>query len=280
MNRNWYKKYIDLKTDESLYATISSQIKALEKDDHIDVSIVMVAYNEEKRILPSLYSLADLKTGLSVEIIVVNNNSTDNTQEIIDKCGVHSIFQPVKGIGNARQAGLEIARGKYHLCADADTLYPPTYVDAMVKVLKKPGVSAAFCPPSFLADGNKSERGLAIYEVFRDIVLKLRAIKRPEITVGAASLGFLTEPAKAIGWRTDIRRGTDGSMTLALKKIGKVVVFTNSKARIKTTSRTLDADGSFLQMIIIRLRKDFNRLPEYFTAKKEYKDTKANKLKK
>lgn len=276
---NWYNKCTDLTPSEKVFEEIRQKIRQLEKQDSIDVSIVMIAYNEEKRILPAIYSLANIITPLSVEIIVVNNNSTDRTQEIIDKCGVKSVFQPIQGAGNARQAGLEIARGKYHFCADSDTLYPPHYVDIMVKALRKPGAIAAYCPCSFLPDGNKSAFSLFIYEYFRNIALRLRFYKRPELSVGAASLAFYTEPAREVGWRTNIHRGEDGCMVLALKPKGKTVLVTSRKARPKTTSRTLDADGGLLRMICLRLKREFARIKEYFTTQQEYKDEDSNLIK-
>lgn len=279
MSKNWYKKYTDLKASDELYTEIRRKIKKLEAPDHVDVSIVMVAYNEEKRILPSICSLANLNTSYSVEIIVVNNNSTDNTQQIIGQCGVHAVFQPVKGIGNARQAGLLVARGKYHLCADSDTLYPPTYVDGMVAALDRPGVVAAYCPCSFLADGEKSATSLAIYERFRDLALWFRFIKRPELSIGAASLAFYTEPARKIGWKTNIRRGTDGALTNELKKVGKIAFVTDRRVKIKTTSRTLDSDGGMFSMIVLRIKRETLRIKEYFITQKSYDDEDTNLLK-
>lgn len=233
------------------------------------VSIVVIAYNEEKTILKSLSSLSELVSDYPVEVIVSNNNSTDRTQEILDLCGVKSVFQPLQGVGFARDAGLQIARGKYHLCADADSIYPPDWVNQMVAPLEQGEAICTYGRVSFLPDGNKSRLTLAVYELFKDIAIGLRAIKRPELVAGGASLAFFTRMGKQIGWRTDVNRGEDGQMVLAMKRYGHVKMVTSGNSRIWTTARTLDRDGNFLQMVWKRLRKEVSRLSFYFTASKQ-----------
>ena len=71
-----------------------------------------------------------------VEILVINNHSTDHTEEVLKELGVTYFNEYRKGPGFARQCGLNHARGKYHLCIDADTLYPPQYISTMIKVLQ------------------------------------------------------------------------------------------------------------------------------------------------
>ncbi len=232
------------------------------------VSIVIIAYNEEKTILRTLSSLSELKSDYPFEVIVVNNNSTDRTQEILDKCGVKSVFQERQGVGFARQAGLDEAKGIYHLCGDADTIYPPNYINIMVNNLKKPGTVAVFGHVSFIPDGKKSRFLLGIYEFFKDFVVMLRAINRPELSLGGASFGFVTGLGKKIGWRTDIKRGEDGSMALALKEYGKIIRVNSPQARVWTSARTLEADGNYLFMILKRVVRELKRIQEYFTVQK------------
>lgn len=249
------------------------------RKEQIDVTIVVIAFNEERRILPCLCSLADQITDLSYEVIVVNNASTDHTQVILDRCGVQSIFQPLKGVGHARQAGLDVANGRYLFTADADTIYPPFYISTMVYYLQKPGVSAVFSFCRFLPDGQKSRLSLTIYEFFRNLVVRCKSINRPELSAGGASMAFVTEYGKEVGFRTHIRRGEDGAMILGLKNFGCIKLVTNRKVHVFTTSRTLDSDGSFYNMIILRLKREFKRSYIYFSKQKEYKDQDYNMMK-
>ncbi|MDR1671858.1 MAG: glycosyltransferase [Bacteroidales bacterium] len=279
---NWYHKYVQALGDftrlpDDVFTQIGNNLKRMERGDHIDVSFIFIACNEESRLLPSVWSVSEMQTDLSVEVIVVNNASTDRTQEMIDRMGVHTVFQPKPGHGNARQAGLDMARGKYHLSADADTLYPPAYVDEMVRRLSQPGVAVVFAPYGFFSDKTAtSTLSLKIYELCRDGVIALRARKRPELCAGGAAMACYTEQMKQVGWRADLRRGEDGSMLLALKKYGKAVLVLSRKARVKSSSRRLDADGSFLKMVVQRIRREIRGFSHFFTKQRHYADKLSN----
>jgi glycosyltransferase involved in cell wall biosynthesis len=108
---------------ENLCVSIQKEYKQI-INDIPDVSIVIPAYNEEKNILKTLIALVNNKSKYKVEIIVVNNNSTDRTEEFVNKSGIKCILEKVPGITAARNAGLNVARGKFILNADADTILP------------------------------------------------------------------------------------------------------------------------------------------------------------
>ena len=106
-----------------------------------EVSIVIPAYNEEENILQTLSSLSASASNKSIEIIVVNNNSADRTEELVKACGATCILETTQGITPARNAGLRAATGKYILNADADTIYPPQWVDLMLAPLYDEGTA-------------------------------------------------------------------------------------------------------------------------------------------
>lgn len=262
---------------DRIFDKIASEFEAKVSKNPL-VSIVIIAYNEEKTILRTLSSLAALESNYPFEVIVVNNNSTDRTQEILDKCGVKSVFEARQGVGFARQAGLDAAKGIYHLSGDADTIYPPQYVNVMINHLKKPGTVAVFGHVSFIPDGEKSRFQLGIYEFFKDFVVMLRAINRPELSLGGANFGFVSGLGKKIGWRTDIKRGEDGSMALALKEYGKIKRVNKGQSKVWTSARTLDADGSYFEMIWKRISREAKRISEYFTPQKGSYETKEQNI--
>jgi glycosyltransferase involved in cell wall biosynthesis len=279
----WYQKYLaelrpDSAREQAVIADIRPRVAALLKPGQVDVSIVAIAHNEAERILACIHSLACVVTDLSVEIIVVSNASEDRTLELAQACGVIALNQPLKGVGHARQAGLERARGIYHLCADGDSFYPPDYVEIMVRHLRKPGVVGVSAPCSFFADGRLSSTELYWYEWLRDVSVFLRSRNRPELATYGASFGFVTEIGQRIGWRTDFRLGEDGYMAVQLKKFGRVVVIMDRKARIRTTARTLDRDGSLGAMVAKRIRREFARIKVYLTHQQDYDDTPSNML--
>ena len=91
------------------------------------LSIVIPAFNEERLIEQCLQSIstslaANYKPGFSSEVIVVDNNSTDNTADLASQSGAKVVFEPVNQIGRARNTGAAAATGDWLLFVDADSL--------------------------------------------------------------------------------------------------------------------------------------------------------------
>lgn len=110
------------------------QGEALHLAQPMKLSIVIPAFNEEKRIGECLQSVfLALKSvayggksgaGSDAEVIVVDNNSTDQTAELARNLGAEVIFEPVNHIARARNAGGARAKGAWILFLDADTILP------------------------------------------------------------------------------------------------------------------------------------------------------------
>ena len=106
------------------------------------LSIIVPIYNEEKTIKEVLTSLTKLKeTVQSIEIIVVNDGSTDNSLKILNEnnnlydCLINNSQN--KGKGNAVKGALEKASGKYIIFQDADLEYDPNDFHKFIKLINK-----------------------------------------------------------------------------------------------------------------------------------------------
>lgn len=103
-------------------------------NNNLKISLVIPAYNEEKYIGECLASAIKSSQGRFHEIIVVNNNSTDNTQKVAESFpGVKVVFGEKKGLTKARQYGLEAATGDILAYVDADTRMPAGWYDRIEK---------------------------------------------------------------------------------------------------------------------------------------------------
>lgn len=279
----WYTQYAKVydqevgSIDNDVIEKVRAQIQLSSSSDPI-ISIVVIAYNEERKLLACLWSLAEQRCNLPMELIVINNNSTDQTESILKRLGVTYHNELKQGPGFARQCGLDQARGKFMLCVDGDTMYPPSYVETHVKVLDRPGVSATFSLWSFLPLARQSRTFLWFYEGLRDIYLNLQYIKRPELCVRGMVFSFKTDLGREVGFRTDIKRGEDGSMALGLKHYGKLKFIRSKEARALTGQNTLSADGSLANSFFVRLRKAIRSLSGLFSGKKHYHDDDSNKI--
>jgi hypothetical protein len=252
---------------EDIPATVFEQInKDLDKVQGQDplVSIVVAAWNEEVNILKCVASLAKAKTTNRLEIIVINNNSTDRTQETLDRLHVKSFFQGIQGWGPARQMGLEKASGKYVLLADADCIYPEKWVDEMVKGLQEPGVVCVYGRYSFISEPGFPRWQLFLLEKMKDTIAELRHLKRPYLNAFGMSMGYLREYGLKVGYVMHKIRGEDGRMCFDLMQFGKVKQVKSSRARVWTGPRTLQQDGSLGKAMLIRISKEAKRLSSMF----------------
>ena len=90
----------------------------------INVSVIVPVYNVEKYLEQCLDSIVH-QTLKEIEIIVVNDGSTDSSPEIIREYElkypqVKVIHQKNKGLSGARNSGLKLARGEYIGYVDSD----------------------------------------------------------------------------------------------------------------------------------------------------------------
>lgn len=264
----WYNKPLE-SVDPEVLVSIRNSITQTITDSPL-VSVILIAHNEERHLVSCIWSLLENKYDFPIEIFVVNNNSSDATETVLNELGIRYYDETQKGPGYARQCGLNHARGKYHLCIDSDTMYPPYYIATHVKELMKPGVVCTYSLWSFIPDDSHSRFSLWLYELLRDQYLYIQNIKRPELCVRGMSFGFETDIARSIGFRTDIIRGEDGSLALAMKPYGKLVLIKSRKARVLTSNNTLDSKGSLLNNLLLRLMKAFKSFIGLFYSKAKY----------
>lgn len=89
------------------------------------ISLIIPAYNEEGYLPACLEAVMGNVAGGALEVIVVDNNSTDGTKKVVELYpGVTYVFEPRKGITRARQRGFLAASGDILAYVDADT-HPP-----------------------------------------------------------------------------------------------------------------------------------------------------------
>ena len=234
------------------------------------VSIIISAWNEEVDILKTVGSLSNVKTKIPLEIIVVNNNSTDRTQKTLDRLHIKNYFQPIQGWGPGRQMGMENALGKYILLGDSDCIYPDCWVENMIEGLKIEGVVSVYGRYSFISEKGFARWQLSILEFCKDLIAEVRHIKRPFLNSYGMSMGFVKEYGLKEGFYMNKTHGEDGRMCYDLMKYGKVKQIRSNSNRVWTGVRTLRKSGSFSQVMKTRIIKEVKRFSIYFNTKMKY----------
>ncbi|WP_027456080.1 glycosyltransferase family 2 protein [Xylanibacter brevis] len=250
----WYKQYLSIygkpfsEVPQDVVEGIRQRIRSLQSEEPL-VSVVVIAHNEERRMPACLWSLSELQSKYPLEIIGVNNNSKDGTEEIYKTLGIPYFNEEKQSPGFARKCGLDNSRGKYHFFIDADTLYPSCYVDKMMEVLTKPDVSCVGTFWSFYPDEKHSAWSLFWFEFMRDTFLWIQHFKRPELCIRGMTFAFRADYARQVQIRTDIRRGEDGSLALSLKPFGRIAFLYNRKVRPMTGYGTLGKQSVFKSFV-------------------------------
>ncbi len=168
------------------------------------------------------------------EIIVVDNNCTDDTVSIAQSYGVRVVSEERPGVCWARQAGTEVANGEIVISTDADTIQPENWLENIDQSFKKSSDCVAVAGSCRFGDGpwwGKQYPKL----LFGLISLIYKIIGRP-IYITATNTAF-----KKSAWtkyHTNIAQGGDELALLHdLKKEGKIV-FDNTNP-VYTSARRL-----------------------------------------
>ncbi len=108
----------------------------------LTVSIIIPVYNEQDYIGPCLEAIAR-QTVKSLEVIVVDNNSTDNTVKLAKQYSfVRVINEQKQGALYARTTGFNAAKGEIIGRIDADSRIEPNWVARLQEVFKDPELAA------------------------------------------------------------------------------------------------------------------------------------------
>jgi glycosyltransferase involved in cell wall biosynthesis len=124
------------------------------------VSIVIVNYNYERFIAEAIRSALN-QTYKPLEVIVVDDGSTDGSRAIIESFGetIIPIFKENGGQGSAYNAGFDKSRGDYILFLDSDDALEPNAVEQSVRFFA-PGVSKVQFYLRVLGDASKPGNNL------------------------------------------------------------------------------------------------------------------------
>jgi cellulose synthase/poly-beta-1,6-N-acetylglucosamine synthase-like glycosyltransferase len=108
------------------------------------LSIIIPTFNGAVRIGNCLDALLQQSAGRTVEILVVNDGSTDNTADVVERySGVRLITQGNAGPAAARNRGAVEAQGAIILFTDDDCVPVPDWLDAMLEPFEDPEVVGA-----------------------------------------------------------------------------------------------------------------------------------------
>lgn len=105
------------------------------------VSVIIPALNEASYLRPTVTSLKEAFARapmVPLEIIVVDNASTDGTAEVARGLGASVVLEPIRCVARARNAGANAAHGDILVFLDADTLVPGPFAETLLACAADP----------------------------------------------------------------------------------------------------------------------------------------------
>lgn len=133
-----------------------------------DVTVVIPARNEEDRLPECLTRLREQNLG-DFEVIVVDSASTDRTVQVAQSFGARVISLGLPGVGRARQAGFDAARGSIIASTDADALPSADWLQQLVTPFSDPSVVGTFGTIRFTPDGVWARIAHALFARFQGV---------------------------------------------------------------------------------------------------------------
>jgi len=117
------------------------------------VSVIIPTLNEAGNILEELRTI-DKELAYPKEIIIVDGNSTDGTQEIVKDAKCKLIIEPRRGYGLALRTGFKQAKGDIIVMVDGDGTYEVKHINLLIDTLMKN--DAELCLATRMYDPNKA----------------------------------------------------------------------------------------------------------------------------
>ncbi|OGH12350.1 MAG: hypothetical protein A2776_02565 [Candidatus Levybacteria bacterium RIFCSPHIGHO2_01_FULL_40_10] len=186
------------------------------------VTVVIPAYNEGEFITPTLKSLLN-QTYKNFELIVVDNNSVDNTAEVAETYGARVVRETKAGVAAARQAGFFAAKGEIIVSTDADSIVPADWLARIVKVYDDDPKLAGFGGLNELYSGAVTARAAGRY------LFPLFWIMDKVLSGGWNMAGFnmtvrKTAFLKIGGFDASLKMGEDIDLSQKLRTVGNLKI--------------------------------------------------------
>lgn len=216
------------------------------------LSFVIPAYNEEDLIGKCLDSILKQTTNMApgeIEIIVVNNASTDRTREVASSFpGVIIVDEPQKGIVHARHAGFLTSSGDLIANIDADAMLTPGWIDKVLKEFSENQNLVALSGPYIYYDLSKIHNFLVriyYYIGYLSYIVNHFVLHISAMLQGGNFILKRSALEKIGGFDTNIIfYGEDTDIARRIQKVGRVK-FT-FKLPMYTSGRRLKKEGMLI----------------------------------
>lgn len=208
------------------------------------ISLIIPAYNEEKEIEACIRSILRSVPANLLEIIVVDNASSDKTGQIAARVStlVRVVKEPSKGLTKARQRGLIEAKGDVLAYVDADTRMPKNWFSILNREFTRDESIVCLSGPYYYYDLEEWQRK-AVDAAFK-VPFEAAYKATKALVIGGNFAAKKSALEKIGGFDTSIPfYGEDTNIARRLKKVGKILFLKDFY--INTSGRRFVDEGFF-----------------------------------
>jgi glycosyltransferase involved in cell wall biosynthesis len=233
------------------------------------VSVVIPCYNSARYLSETIES-ALAQSYPRIEILVVDDGSTDETAAIARSYGIHYVYQANRGISAARNTGILHCQGKYVLFLDHDDRLLPRAVETGVRLLEEhPECALAVGEHRYIGADGKAIGYSNKHAVGRDHYLML--LEHNFIETPCSALHRHSDLAMTGGFDESLRAAEDHEFYLRTARQSTWVAHETPVAEYRlhdssasrNTEQMLLTSYQVLQMELPHLQADRERLRSY-----------------
>ena len=197
-----------------------------------EVSIIMPVRNEAASLDATLASVCSQATDASIEVIIVDDHSTDSSRNIIERWvaqdeRVRFVSNPRWGIPQTLNCGLEAARGRYLVRVDGHSIVPPDYIQALLDHIRSGACEGAGGHKRAVGQGPFGRAVAAAHgSRFGIGNSKYHYLQRQELVDHIPFGAYVTQRAHAIGgWDEELRTNEDYDFDFRYRQDGGRLLF-------------------------------------------------------
>ena len=201
-----------------------------------DISVVIPAKNEAGFISQCIGSInAGRNEGFDVNVILVDNGSTDETATIAEELGATVLQAPAASLGELRNIGAKAATGRFVAFVDADCTVDPGWARSAMKVLDDRSVAATGSYP-----GLPDESQTWVQRTWSYIARRPLGGPTPVSWLPTANLVVDAERFHAVdGFNESLQTAEDADLCYRLSKLGTIVYADEVSVRHHREPRSL-----------------------------------------
>jgi glycosyltransferase involved in cell wall biosynthesis len=233
------------------------------------VSVIIPAYNAEKFIARTLESVLS-QTYKHIEVLVVNDGSTDRTVEIVEAFAqkdrrLRILHQPNLGATAARNCGIKSSKGEYIAPIDADDIWHKEKIQAQVECFQHfgPSVGLVYSWSIIIDERDNPLTGIA-HEYRGNVLAEL--IYSNFVGNGSSPLIRRSCFQKVGDFRVNLRAGQDWDMYLRIAERYEFQVIPKFHIGYRRAMNSISADyrnqERFMAMVVDSFEEEHPKIPK------------------